>query len=544
VRLLVLLASVCAFVVATSAAAAQGGPLPAPARVADDALARAFERGALSEAEYALERARSLFRLEAVRREFGAVARPDPHAATFILRDLAFRVRDLSGSERREAEAILARPNDDDWPPDQEPHYAPDAIPAMHCDDNMCLHWDENAGSGDAPPEADGDPGTVPPWATTTMGVFQNVWTKEVDTFGYREPRPDADSDPSGDPRLDIYLLDLGAYGIFGYCAWDSSAQASRTRAAYCAVDNDFLEFCGDLPCARRVALAFLRVTAAHEFFHAVQFAYDAMEDRGFMEQTAMWMEDEVYDKVNDNRNYLWDSALRKPHRPLDYEKDLFQYGNWIFWRFLSERHGRDTVRRAWQWADAGSEGPNDYSIGALRRALGEKGTSLHAFYAFFGWANRRPGAYYEEGASYPASPLSATYRLRRPGDTGWKASRLDHLTNRYYAFKPRRSVPRKAELRVRVNLPKPKTRPLANLVVFFKSGAVRLKPIALDRAGDGGRRVPFGRAQVRRVELVLTNGGSRIDPSTCWHRLTDYACGGALPLDDRRTYAFRAVVR
>ena len=39
-----------------------------------------------------------------------------------------------------------------------------------------------------------------------------------------------------------------------------------------------------------------LQFTAAHQFFHAIQFGYDAYEDAWFMEGTAAWIEDEVYD--------------------------------------------------------------------------------------------------------------------------------------------------------------------------------------------------------------------------------------------------------
>jgi hypothetical protein len=59
------------------------------------------------------------------------------------------------------------------------------------------------------------------------------------------------------------------------------------------------------------------RVTAAHEFFHAIQFAYDVFEYQGYddsnpgndkpwwMEASAVWMEDVVYDDVNDYVGYL-----------------------------------------------------------------------------------------------------------------------------------------------------------------------------------------------------------------------------------------------
>ena len=51
-------------------------------------------------------------------------------------------------------------------------------------------------------------------------------------------------------------------------------------------------------------------MTAAHEFFHAVQFAYNAFQDSWLLESTAAWVEDEAFDSVNDNYQYLRSSAL------------------------------------------------------------------------------------------------------------------------------------------------------------------------------------------------------------------------------------------
>ena len=83
-------------------------------------------------------------------------------------------------------------------------------------------------------------------------------------------------------------------------------------------------------------------MTAAHEFFHAVQAAYDWFEDAWFMESTAAWMEDEVYTDINDNLQYLTSSPLRHPEVPLDFGNtdDFYLYGAWIWWRFLSEYLG------------------------------------------------------------------------------------------------------------------------------------------------------------------------------------------------------------
>ena len=41
-------------------------------------------------------------------------------------------------------------------------------------------------------------------------------------------------------------------------------------------------------------------MTAAHEFFHAIQAAYDWGEDWWLTEGTAAWIKDEVYDDLNE----------------------------------------------------------------------------------------------------------------------------------------------------------------------------------------------------------------------------------------------------
>jgi hypothetical protein len=60
-------AVVCALVAVAPSVAAPAKRPPALTPVVPDALTRALERGELTEAQYALERARSLFTLGAVR---------------------------------------------------------------------------------------------------------------------------------------------------------------------------------------------------------------------------------------------------------------------------------------------------------------------------------------------------------------------------------------------------------------------------------------------------------------------------------------------
>ena len=297
---LALLLATCAWSAAAPASAASR-PLPPLTPAKHDALSRALEQGRLTESQYALERARSLFTLDRVRAEFGHVAPANPHAATFILRDLLARTRFLSGSEHAEAKAILSRP---DGAPTflGEPSWDFDAVPTSFCEGGgrpLCFHWDDNPTNRDSPPPADTNPANgIPDQIDDTIAVLDNVWDTETAGLGYREPLDDSATtlNDGGGPQLDIYIADIGSIGLFGYCTSDDphayEFSAPWAVSAYCVLDDDYRQGqygIGQTP------LEYLQVTAAHEFFHAVQFAYDWFEDYALMEGSAMWMEGQVY---------------------------------------------------------------------------------------------------------------------------------------------------------------------------------------------------------------------------------------------------------
>src|SRR3954465_14030690 len=105
------------------------------------------------------------------------------------------------------------------------------------------------------------------------------------------------------------------------------------------------------------------------------------------MEGTAAWMEDEVYERVNDNLQYLSRSPLAYPSIPLDHTGYGYgPYGSWVFWKFLSEWSGRagaddpDIVRRVWESATG-----SPYSAQALARVLRSRHRSFATAFAAFG---------------------------------------------------------------------------------------------------------------------------------------------------------------
>jgi hypothetical protein len=524
------------FAVAAAARAAGAKTLPGLVPTRHDDLRRALDRGELTEAEYALARARSLFHPDASAQRFGDVTAPRRLDATLVLRDLAIRQRALHGAKLERARAILGRPTEGQGDPSDDGY----TVPALDtCSANACVTW--VASTPDAPAATDTDGDTIPDWVEQTSDVVEEVWAHEVTQLGYRAPKDDSTSTEHGpDGHIDVYIANLGDDGLYGYCTSDdpnlgpNSTYEFWDASAYCVVDNDYQEF--PLP-----GLPSLQVTVAHEFFHAVQFAYDAFEDSWYMEGTASWMEDEVYTDVNDNLQYLADSQLRHPEKPLDFGTQgyLGWYGSWIFWRFLEEyladQPDPSIVRESWEQADGAQGGPDRYSTSALQAALKQRQWQFRWAYADFGAWNANPAATYAEGDAYPTPPFAGklTIRSSKP-EVGPFVLTMDHLTTGYVLLKPGSGVASNAKIRVAVDGPDYARGPEATLVVKKTSGAISYVAFKLDADGDGVKTVKFGKGAIASVTLVLTNASIRF---TCW-RNTRYSCQGK-PKDDETRHLF-----
>jgi hypothetical protein len=511
-------------------------PLAPPVQVADDALSAALETGELTEAEYALERARSLFQLARVRQEFGDVAQASAHDATLILRDLAARVDDLGGAERVAAEHILARPNEGGVPVGNG-WSVEEGDSSPECDDRVCIHWVDT--SADAPPATDDNEDGIPDWVRQTQETWRDVWSKQIGEIGYRAPLSDESSPHGGTKKLDVYLDNLGSDGYFGYCTSDDP---DRTRvsavSAYCVIDNDFADFG-----IEHTPEEYLQVTSSHEFHHASQFAYDWAEDAWLMEGTAANMEETVYPDINDNVFFLrnW-SPFTRPTSPLDRGgTGDSEYGSWIFWRYLQEKVGGGNpgiLRQIWRRA----EPVDDYSLEVVRHELGERRLGFAGVFADFATANRRLDYVDAVDADYPSPGLAKTFTVgTQTPDTGWRSWQIDHLATQYLAFQPGQQVSSVARLRVSTRLPA--NGAMVTLIIVDADGSSTTRRLQRKANGYAGGTTRFGRGDVKRVEVVFSNGSTRI--TSCWSfpGPPAYSCAGR-PLDDGRVFQLRGQLR
>ena len=260
----------------------------------------------------------------AARRSTGEPGAHTSREATLVLRDLRAALPRLGATDRAAAESLLARPTDGRADPEGTGYTTKSQ---RRCRGHFCVHYVTS--TSDRATSA---------WVDKTLKVMKKVWQREVGDLGYRAPLSDGalpSSRNGGNGKFDVYLADVGADLLYGYCSADFVLRKDRTRAGgYCVLDNDFSkDQYGGKPGKT------LAVTAAHEFFHAIQFGYDYYEDRWFMESTATWVEERFADGVNDNRQYLAFGQVAAPDTSLDlFERGGFaHYGNWPFWEHLSE---------------------------------------------------------------------------------------------------------------------------------------------------------------------------------------------------------------
>ncbi len=107
-------------------------------------------------------------------------------------------------------------------------------------------------------------------------------------------------------------------------------------------------------------------MTFAHEYNHILQFGYDAYQDPWFAEASATWMEDQVYNGINDYLRYVrrW---VRLYETPLT-ANSIKEYGSAVWNQWLARRYGPEIIRKA--WAGAIDAKPGGFSVASYERAL------------------------------------------------------------------------------------------------------------------------------------------------------------------------------
>ncbi|HEX3737840.1 MAG TPA: MXAN_6640 family putative metalloprotease [Solirubrobacterales bacterium] len=315
--------------------------------------------------------------------------------------------------------AALERPGEG-ITPSRSSYSVPEAPRSPACDADFCVHWVDQG--LDAPDLHDSNGDGIPDYVERVLAVAEHVHHVENEKLGWREPLSDGTLG-GGHGKTDIYLSEIGGE-LFGYAAPDRDqavhGREPRHLHGYLVLDNDYSPF--EFP--HTEPGHDLKVTLAHEYNHILQFSYDAWEDPWFAESSAVWMEDQVYNGIDDYLRYvrkwvkLWETPLTA--------SSIKEYGSAVWNEWLAHHYGRAIVREAWAGADRTH--PDGFAVAAYEGAIRAAGRSSFGrdFTRFAAdVAEWRTGIGFRESYLYPDMPRQGTLVLGAPPAT----RRLDHTT-------------------------------------------------------------------------------------------------------------------
>ncbi len=365
--------------------------------------------------------------------------------------DIILEAKENSDLLYKENELFLSRPTEEN---EVSPgHYYGDGIEVWTYDSaggNFKIHYTEDDTNGDAVYGYDGEMSTIPEFVTNLATYLDSTWSTVIDSMGYTEPPSDGVA--GGDERLDVYLIDMVAYG---YATYDSGP--SNT---YLVIENDFNGFPDNLDSDQRMGS--LKVTAAHEFYHTSIFQYtlNLSTNGWWSEATATWIEDIIFPSVNDYLNYTgrkyeddnengkWDSGetyyeidgvtaagtrgrtnkwFDHPDYSLNSTTGNHEYGSIIWAKYLSETYGNDIMKSTWDRVDNG-----DSALDAIAEEIISRGTTLGDLFGLFHEANYK-GNFYTDRAYYPIIKHDNSYTTSQKEIS--LGSSLDPLSASFIVF-------------------------------------------------------------------------------------------------------------
>lgn len=369
---------------------------------ARQSVAEAYAEGQMTDVEYLVARAYEVYAPELFQQQF-------PHldvsrhgkCNTLIAAGLQQNWNILPGDVQLALQQYLVRPN---LPLDYispgggfRIHYTTTGTDAVSTDD------EDNDGVPDyveAAAEA----------ADRALQVFQNLQ--------YRDLPSDNGADG---PEYDIFLVDMARQNLYG--------QTFFPPNIYTEIDKAFtssIYYTQGIPG--------LQVTLAHELHHAVQFAYTptiSSRNIWWYEFTSTFMEDQVFDSINDYFQYLSD-VFSDYTQPFNMQNGFHEYGMGIFNHFQTKKHGVDIVRRIWEIMAEGNSPLNAIDL-AWQEEGGTFGEAVAEFYAWNYFTGTRADTmhFYPEGMHYPE--LALDHRMTALVDSATVTDTLRALAPEYH---------------------------------------------------------------------------------------------------------------
>lgn len=303
----------------------------------------------------------------------------------------------------------------------------------------FAVHYDTTARGevNHSPDLTDGDESGTPDWVEEVAVALDSARNLLL-AMGFQSHPPD---DENG--IYDVYIINYEDETVkyYGVTIPDSALSGNR-YTSYLKMDNDFSPEEG----YPTTGLDAARITAAHEYFHAVQLGYIWRSgDRYFYEISSVWFEDVAFPEVND-WVYYFDSFANKPYWPMDQTLDgLDGYHLAIFAHYLTETFDDSIIRQIWDRFTLFTS-----AIDVIEDRIASYGSSLTCAWTDFVAQLFANGRYPDNPENYfyadqdllpapdPGSPevvadnLVLPFYYLRPGKAGIQALEVETATSLY----------------------------------------------------------------------------------------------------------------
>lgn len=344
-----------------------------------EAIDQAASSGAITKGERLIYRLQAVMVPENLPAEFKSEPQALLKCGTSIVEEVISNWGALTPEQQTLAASYFARPST------ESTYVSPSG--------QFIIHY--NVTGSEAVPLTDDDNSLIPDYVER-LGLYADSCRSYYHSgLGYLPVPPD------GDGLYDIYLLRIGAYGLtvregVGDSSWNDYSSYIQIHCNFDGFPNN------DDPEGRVVGAQ--KVTCAHEYYHAVQLAYDGLEDIWWMECSATFFEEVSYPEVNDNYNYLG-YFYNYPDTSLTVSTGLHMYGSFVWPQFLTKKFGLNVQKSIWEYCRFHN------SLTAIDSALAQVGSRMKpAFAEFAAWnyftGYRHDTPFLDSGAGYPLVPL------------------------------------------------------------------------------------------------------------------------------------------
>lgn len=244
------------------------------------------------------------------------------------------------------------------------------------------IHYSKS-GEGAVDP-TDNDKNTIPDYVEECARAFEYAYAIEVDSMGFPPPPNNGEN---GAAPYDVYIREFANQGYYGLTTVIESLPNSTSRHSYSRtyieVDNNYSisdKNAFGNQSFNTFGLDALKITAAHEFHHAIQLANfginDQQYDVSFYEMFSTWLEFHIYPDIKDYhfyvRNYFLEPKMNRFGQR--YIQEIASgYANALFFEYLYGKVGYSPILQTWQ-----EIGRKTYAYHALEMALQNNSTPLH----------------------------------------------------------------------------------------------------------------------------------------------------------------------